>query len=102
MPGAIFVASVANDLDEYDRDDDGEDSLDEDPLESDQDPDEAEDSEETVPCPFCRKPIHENADVCPRCGNYVGGKDASRRLPLLVWIGVALAGLCVLTWVLLG
>jgi predicted nucleic acid-binding Zn ribbon protein len=84
-----------------DRDDDDDDSVDEDPLESDQDPDD-DDAGESIPCPFCKKPIHEDADVCPRCGNFVGGDDAPRRrVPLFVWIGMILAGLCVLTWVLL-
>ena len=87
-------------VDEADRedDDDDEDSLDEDPLASDQD---ADDEGERVPCPFCGRSIHEDADVCPRCGNFVGATDAPRRVPLFVWVGVVLAGLCVLTWVLL-
>jgi predicted nucleic acid-binding Zn ribbon protein len=92
-------------LDEYDRDDDrdgddDDDSLDEDPLESDQDPDDDLDPEESVPCPFCKKLIHEDADVCPRCGNFVGAADAPRRVPMVIWIGFALAILCVLVWVL--
>ena len=95
---------MANAVDEDDRDewdDDDGDSVDEDPLESDQDPADDLDEEETVPCPFCKKPIHEDADVCPRCGNYVGAIDAPRRVPAIIWIGVALAMLCVLVWVLL-
>ena len=90
---------MAHYVDQDDREDDDEDSLDEDPLESDQDVD---DEGERVPCPFCAKPIHEDADVCPRCGNYVGGSDAPRRRPVIIWIGIVLAGLCVLTWILLG
>lgn len=90
-------------VDEDDRDDDGDDSVDEDPLESDQDPENDEDAAERIPCPFCKKPVHEDADICPRCGNFIGGEDAPRRrVPPFVWIGVILAGLCVLTWVLLS
>ncbi len=90
-------------VDEDDRDDEDDDSVDEDPLASDQDREDGDDGEESIPCPFCKKPIHEDADVCPRCGNFVGGDDAPRRrVPLFVWIGVILAGLCVLTWVLLS
>ena len=90
-------------VDEDDRDDEDGDSVDEDPLESDQDPDDAGDVEETVVCPFCKRSLHEDADVCPRCGNFIGGDDAPRpRVPVFIWIGVILAGLCVLTWVLLG
>ncbi len=87
-------------VDEDDRDDEDDDSVDEDPLASDQDRE--DDGEPSIPCPFCKKPIHEDADVCPRCGNFVGGDDAPRpRVPLFVWIGVILAALCVLTWFLL-
>jgi hypothetical protein len=45
-------------------------------------------------------PINEDADVCPRCGNFVGAADAPRRIPPIIWMGVALALLCVLIWVL--
>lgn len=87
-------------VDEGDRDDDDDDSVDEDPLASDQDPDEAGDAKDSIPCPFCKRPIHEDADVCPLCGNFVGGVDVPRRVPRFVWVGVILAGLCVLTWIL--
>lgn len=96
---------MAHAVDEDDRDDDESDdddgSIDEDPLASDQDADEAYDPEETVPCPFCRKPIHEDADVCRHCHNYVGSSYAPRRVPLFIWIGVIFAGLCVLVWLLI-
>ena len=89
-------------VDEDDREDDDGDSVDEDPLQSDQDPDESDDAEETIVCPFCKRRVHEDADVCPRCGNFIGGDDAPHpRVPMFVWIGVILAGLCVLTWVLI-
>ncbi|HEV2295653.1 MAG TPA: hypothetical protein VGR35_17530 [Tepidisphaeraceae bacterium] len=85
---------------EDDRDDDDDDSVDEDPLESDQDPNDADDVGDFVPCPFCSRPVHEDADICPRCGNFIGSADAPpRRVPTLVWVGLILAGLCVLTWV---
>jgi predicted nucleic acid-binding Zn ribbon protein len=90
-------------LDEHDRDDEDDerdDSLDEDPLESDQDPDDEHDAEETVPCPFCKKRIHEDADVCPKCGNFVGAADGPRRVPVIIWVGVLLALICVLVWIL--
>jgi hypothetical protein len=86
----------------FDHNEDHDDARDEDPLEADQDPGEADDVEETLPCPFCRRPVHEDADVCPHCGNFVGGTDAPpwRRVPVIVWVGVVLALLCVLVWVL--
>jgi hypothetical protein len=88
-----------DDRDGWDDDDDG-DSVDEDPPDSDQDPAVDLDPVESVPCPFCKMPINVDADVCPRCGNFVGSTDAPRRVPALVWVGVALAMLCVLVWVL--
>ena len=93
---------MASAVDDDDRDDnDDGDSVDEDPLATDQDPDESDDVEETIVCPFCKRPLHEDAEVCPRCGNFIGGDDGPRqRVPLFIWIGVILAGLCVLTWVL--
>ena len=92
---------MAQAVDEDDSDDESDDdgSLDEDPLASDQDPREADDVEESIRCPFCKKPIHENADVCNHCGNFVGGADAPRHLPVLIWVGVTLAALCVLVWI---
>ena len=90
-------------VDEDDHDDDDGDSVDEDPLETDQDPEDDGGVDQTVVCPFCNRSLHEDADVCPRCGNFVGGDDAPRpRVPVFIWIGVILAGLCVLTWVLIG
>jgi hypothetical protein len=89
-------------VDEDDRDDENDDSVDEDPLATDQDPDEGADDEDSIVCPFCKRSLHEDADVCPRCGNFIGGDDAPRpHLPMYIWIGVILAGLCVLTWVLM-
>ena len=91
---------MAQYVDQDDREEeDDDDSLNEDPLASDQD---ADDDGEMVPCPFCGRSIHEDADVCPRCGNYVGATDAPRRVPLFVWVGVILGGLCVLAWVLVA
>ena len=95
------MASAVDEDDDRDGwDDDDGDSVDEDPLESDQDSADDLDAEESVPCPFCKKPIHEDADVCPRCGNFVGAADAPRRIPPIVWIGAALALLGTLAWFL--
>ena len=94
---------MAHALDEHDRDDDDRDDFDEDPDVADQDSEEDEAlAGETVPCPFCKKPVFEDADICRHCRNYIGGEDAPpRRVPVLVWVGVALAALCALTWIVL-
>lgn len=85
--------------------DDGDDPEDPDP--SDQDPtgdagDDASDDAEAIPCPFCHRPVHEDGDICPHCGNFVGGAGAPRRVPPIVWIGFALAMLGAVTWFVLG
>jgi hypothetical protein len=43
-------------------------SVDEDPLESDQDP---TDESGTIACPACGKPISEMASQCATCGAYI-------------------------------
>ena len=52
--------------DDEDEDDDDEVDDREDPDPSDQDASDDED-EDTLPCPFCGKPVYEGADVCPYC-----------------------------------
>jgi hypothetical protein len=52
--------------DEEDVEEENEDWEDPDPSDQDKN-DDAED----IPCPFCRKPVSELADVCPHCGNYI-------------------------------
>jgi predicted nucleic acid-binding Zn ribbon protein len=47
--------------DDYDTDDGGED-------------DEA--SEPTAPCPYCGAEIHEDAQRCPQCGQYISAEDS--------------------------
>ena len=82
----------ADESDEYDADDDDRASgpgESEDPDESDQD-DPGDDDAETVPCPYCRKPVHEDAEICPHCGSFISAEDAPRRRPPWIWIGVAL------------
>ena len=63
---------VADDED-WDDDDaadwDGDD--DDDAVEGD-----ADDDDETVPCPYCRRDIHEDAPRCPYCERYLSREDA--------------------------
>jgi hypothetical protein len=44
----------------------------EDPAEDDR---ESDDDPETFACPFCGRELAEGADVCPKCGNFIGGSD---------------------------
>ena len=35
-----------------------------------------DDEEPTVPCPYCRREIHEDAEQCPYCEQYISREDA--------------------------
>lgn len=75
------------------RDDDPDDS--DDDFDADEYPegvyrDDADDP--SVPCPYCREPVYEGAQFCPRCENYLSREDAPRDAkPLWVWVCLALA-----------
>jgi predicted nucleic acid-binding Zn ribbon protein len=75
---------------------------DEDELADSEWPDEADqDSADVEPCPYCRKPVYTDAEVCPHCGSYISHEDAPRRKPMWLVIGVIVCILLiVLVWVL--
>jgi|688.fasta_scaffold48932_6 hypothetical protein len=52
-------------------DDDDDDAWDDD----DEAPDDDSDAEPTVPCPYCREEILEEAPRCPACGNFISAED---------------------------
>lgn len=93
---AIMARGTRSEFDEDDADDDQLDGRD-DPDPSDQD-DPDDDGAETVPCPYCRKPLDEQAEMCPRCGRFISWEDAPSRKPLWIWIALALALIPVLIW----
>ena len=75
------------------RDDDFEadDDFDDESAADDSSDDFDDSDDQTVPCPFCRKPMFEDAEQCPHCGKYVGGEDAPRpRRPWWVIVTVVL------------
>jgi len=49
------------------------------PLPEDMD-DPSDDSPETIPCPYCHKPVYEQAEVCPHCRSYIveGYEDSDK------------------------
>ena len=55
-----------------------------------------DDASETVPCPWCRRPVYEGAEQCPNCGRYVSEEDAPRRYPGWLIVGVVLCLLVIL------
>ncbi len=60
----------------------------------------SEDDDETVPCPHCHKPVYEDAEQCPACGNYLSRASDSRKAPpVWIFIGVTLCFLILLTWI---
>jgi hypothetical protein len=71
--------------------------------EHDDDVDEPEDDEDepTVPCPYCRRQIHEDAQRCPYCERYISEEDApTRPKPWWLWVGVIVCLLIALRWIL--
>lgn len=46
-----------------------------------------------VACPYCREPVYEEAQYCPRCENYISAEDrgAGNAKPLWVWVCLILA-----------
>ena len=67
--------------DDWDDDDDGEES--------------------TVACHFCRREIHEDAECCPYCGNFVTDEDSDAtpdRKPLWIIVGSLLVMYVVYRW----
>ncbi|HEX3728143.1 MAG TPA: hypothetical protein VHV08_17950 [Pirellulales bacterium] len=74
--------------------DDDEDDFDEDYPEDD-------DDETTVPCPYCRREIHEDSERCPYCEHYISGEDApAERKPWWIVAGVILCLLIVIRWIM--
>jgi endogenous inhibitor of DNA gyrase (YacG/DUF329 family) len=73
------------------------------PDASDMDDPGDDDVAETVPCPYCRRPVYESADRCPSCGNYVSRDDAPSRHPRWIVAGVILClVVIVVAWILGG
>ncbi len=61
--------------------------------------DDADEDEPTVPCPYCRREIHEDAQRCPYCDQYISAEDApAGRKPWWIVLGVVLCLLMVLGW----
>jgi hypothetical protein len=79
--------------DEWDRD-----------LDSDE-PEECDDlandgEERTLPCPYCRRAIHEDSVRCPHCESYISGEDAPpSRKPWWIILGVLACLYAIYQWI---
>ena len=63
---------------------------------------EDDDEEPTLPCPHCRAEIHEDAQRCPQCGEYISGEDVrpAARKPWWIIVGVLAVMYLVYRWTL--
>jgi hypothetical protein len=61
-----------------------------------------EQGDDTIPCPYCRRAIHEDSQRCPYCENYLSAEDAPPG-PKPWWfvIGVLVCLVIVFLWILM-
>jgi hypothetical protein len=72
-----------------------------DDLDDEDDFEDEGDDEPTVPCPYCRRQIHEDAQRCPYCEQYLSDEDAPpARKPWWIIVGVIVCLLLVLRWII--
>jgi hypothetical protein len=85
-------------VEDDDRFDDGSESDDSD------DPQFAPDDDEivTVPCPYCREPIWEEAESCEHCGRYLSQEGPPWRRPLWLIVGAIACLFAVYVWIRRG
>jgi hypothetical protein len=61
---------------------------------------EADEEDPTVPCPYCRRQIHEESQRCPYCGNYISIEDApASRKPVWFIVGLLACLSIVILWI---
>ena len=61
---------------------------------------EDDDELETVPCPYCGKPVYEEAERCPACENYLSREDAPLRFSPWFALGVLVCLGIVACWII--
>jgi len=59
-----------------------------------------EEDEPTVPCPYCKRQIHEDSQRCPYCEQYISEEDApASRKPWWIVAGVVVCLYIVFRWI---
>lgn len=60
-----------------------------------------DDDKATVPCPYCRQPVYEDAEYCANCQEYISLEDAPpEQKPPWIVITVLLLLSSMLLWIL--
>jgi hypothetical protein len=59
-----------------------------------------DDDDATIPCPYCKHPIHEDAQRCPYCEQYISEEDAPpTRKPWWIIAGTLVCLYVVYRWI---
>ncbi len=59
-----------------------------------------DDGDDTIPCPYCRRSIHEDSQRCPYCEKYLSEEDApAAPKPWWIIIGVLLCLVVFYLWI---
>ena len=62
---------------------------------------EGDESDSTVPCPYCGQQMYEDSPRCPHCGQYISEEDAPpSRLRWWIILGVLLCLCVVAVWII--
>jgi hypothetical protein len=68
----------------------------------DEDEDDVDDGDETVPCRYCGAAVYEDAERCPRCGNYISREDAPSQVPFWVKLTALVCLVVAVGWAIRG
>ncbi len=59
-----------------------------------------DDEEPTIPCPYCKQAIHEDAQRCPYCERYISNEDApSASKPWWIILGTFVCLYIMVRWI---
>jgi uncharacterized paraquat-inducible protein A len=60
----------------------------------------SDDDDYTMPCPYCKRPVHEDAQRCPYCEQYLSEEDAPRsQKPWWIIVGAVICLYAVYKWI---